>query len=603
MLFSFPSYCLLGVCGVLTLFSAFRRQKDRPDSWCVLSSVVFFTYILVRTKLSPIDYLARPDFFMVLGCLLVYLLTAFYITKTRDRLIVIVCLFAIAALHVYVGTIQFTTTSGYMLFGFTRADVSNRASGLFVSGNHMSGFLETLAIIGLSLVWWSRWPVWAKILIGYFSVGCYFGVAISASRGGMLSSVFSLTVLAVLGLAVIRKIDRDKFVPAAVVCVAIALIGLGGASFLALRSQLIKGRLNQQHTADVRIYNWQATLDQFQVKPLVGTGAGTHLYYGRLFRRPQIQSDPVHSHGDYLELLAEYGILGVLGLGLFLTAHLVAGFRAFNHLIRRLSNSYVPRSNTLALNIGALCAVFALMAHSVVDFNMHIPANALVFAFLFGILTNPGLGSQKQERSFDGWVSGFRFALPLLGLGICILSIPKYPGEYFVEKSRVALRDRRYMDAISMGKRATGEKSDETFWLDRLNLRVGGEKQNPLVYFYIGEANRAMGMQMSNRFLRKSYLVPAVTAYQKGLEIFPEDENALVRLGQCYDGMGRFDEAEEVFIKAIRCDPKLGILYDFYAAHLKLQGKTADMESISAKARDLSKGNIMELGTTELMSK
>ena len=621
LLFSFPSYCILGVCGILTLFSAFRSSEprqsasnrqsgsDRPDGWCILASLLFFSYILVRAKLSPIDYFARPDFYMVLGCLLVYLLTAFYLTSARDRLIVIASLFCLAVLHVYVGTIQFMHSSGYMWFGFVRVDTTPRASGLYICSDHMAGFLEAIAVIGLSLAWWSRWPVWGKILIGYLSLGCYFGVAISVSRGGMLSSIFSLLVFSVLGLSVIRKIDRDKFGRALVVWGVIAMIGAGGASFLALRSQLIRSRINQQHTADVRIYNWQATLDQVRTAPLLGTGAGTHLYYGRLFRRPQLQADPVHSHCDYLELLAEYGVVGALGMALFLAAHLFSGFRSLNFLIQRLRNSYVPRSNALALQIGTLCAVFGLMAHSVVDFNMHIPANALVFAFLFGILTNPGVARQTEERpepgwfALDRWISLVRFALPVLGVGICLLAVPRYPGEYFAEQSRVALRDKRYMDCISLGKRALGEAFDETFWLDRLNKRMGGEKQNPYLQFYIGEANRGIGMRMSNRILRKTYLMASVAAYKKSLEIFPQDENTLVRLGQSYDRMDQYPEAEEAFTKAIQCDPNLAILYSYYADHLKLQGLDEDVEKSSAKAKELAKKNIVELGTTDLMSK
>lgn len=603
LLYSFPSYCLLGVCGVLTLFSVFRRPKERPDSWCLLASVGVFAYILARAKFSPIDYLARQDFFMVLGCLLVYFLTTFFLTTTRDRLIVIASLFVMVVLHVYVGSIQFMKNSQYMLFGFVRTDDSFRASGLYISGNHMSGFLEALAVIGLSLVWWGRWPIWAKVLVGYLSLGCYAGVAMSASRGGMLSSAFSLLVLSILGMVTTFKIGGKQSVVTLIAWGLIAAIGVGGACLIGARSQLITTRLHQQHTADVRIYNWQATLDQFRLARLVGTGAGTHLYYGRLFRRPQIQTDPVHSHGDYLELLAEYGIIGAVGMGLFLMAHLRSGFRAYNFLGRRLRNSYVPRSNTLALNIGVLSAVFALLAHSVVDFNMHIPANALVFAFFFGILANPGIASEKEKGRFELVLSGLRYALPLLGIVVWGMVVPKYPGEYFTEKSRVALRDKHFQEAISFGKRAVGEKIDETCWLDRLNRYFGGEKKNPFVYFYMGEAQRGIAMPMFNKTLRRTYLAPAADFYNQGLKIFPQDENTLVRLGQCYDGMEQFDQAERAYKKAIQSDPNLGVLYDYYAAHLKQEGKKVDIEKILARARVLGKQNITETGGSELMMK
>ena len=603
LLYSFPSYWILGVCGVLSLFSAFRKPKTNPDPWCLLSCAAFFSYILARAKMSPIDYLARPDFFMVLGCLLAYFLTAFYLTSTRHRLMVVVSFMVLAAVHVGVGSYPFSKDSTYMILGFSRADISGRASGLFVSGNHMAGFLEAVAVLGLSLAWWSRWPVWAKVLVGYVSLGCYAGVAITGSRGGMLSSVFSVLTLAVLGMAVVRQLDRERFVRTMFVCVAVVGIGLGGASYLALHSQLIKARLSQEHTKDVRIYNWQATLDQFHVAPLFGTGAGTHLYYGRHFRRPQIQADPVHSHGDYLELLAEYGVLGAIGMAVFLGIHLVAGFRSFGLLVKRVRNSYETRSDSLALQIGVICAVFGLMAHSVVDFNMHIPANALMFAFFFGILANPGPAVQRKERTLELWASGLRFALPLLGIGVCALSIPKYAGEYFAEKSRVAVRDGRYPEAIMLANRGLGEQPKEGIWIDRLNQIFGAEKANPFLYFYIGEANRVIASQMTSKIMARKFCAPAVAAYKKGLAIFPEDENSLVRMAQCQDVLMQFPQAEEAFQKAIQYDPNLGVIYEYYAEHLKMQGKQADIEAIAAKARNLARERIVELGTSELKSK
>lgn len=55
--------------------------------------------------------------------------------------------------------------------------------------------------------------------------------------------------------------------------------------------------------------------------------------------------------------------------------------------------------------------------------------------------------------------------------------------------------------------------------------------------------------------------------------------------------------------KAIQFDPNLGVLYDYYAAHLKQQGKKVDLEKISARARALAKQNIMGIGASELMKK
>src|SRR5205085_9096902 len=94
----------------------------------------------------------------------------------------------------------------------------------------------------------------------------------------------------------------------------------------------------------------------------------------------------------------EYGIVGGVLFLLFLAAHLHHGWRNFQRLgPRRVAISRNLASYSLALNLSALAAVAAYMVHSVVDFNLHIPANALLMAFVFGLLANPGIPSDEEN--------------------------------------------------------------------------------------------------------------------------------------------------------------------------------------------------------------
>src|SRR4029077_7340517 len=134
-----------------------------------------------------------------------------------------------------------------------------------------------------------------------------------------------------------------------------------------------------------------------KLEPIVGTGSGTYLFYGRQFRSTRTVSDPVVVHNDYLHLLAEYGILGAAGFLFFFGVHLVKGWRNYQRLgPKRIAVSTRVMSNSLALQIGALAAVGAYIVHSALDFNLHIPANALLLAFVFGLLANPGVLHENQ---------------------------------------------------------------------------------------------------------------------------------------------------------------------------------------------------------------
>jgi hypothetical protein len=364
------------------------------------------------------------------------------------------------------------------------------------------------------------------------------------------------------------------------------------AAFLMSHSQMLTNRMQMIVKRDVRIYNWEAAIDHIRLSPWIGTGAGTHLIYGRLFRRPEIQADPVHAHCDYLELLAEYGAVGGLCMAIFLTAHIRRGLRSYSEILRRrVIPSGFHRSNGFAFQLGALCAVGGLAIHSVVDFDMHIPGNALIFAFIFGVLANPGM-----ERSLgfaDHWFTPVaKLILPVLGIFMLWRGMPLLPSEYFAEQSRVALRDHKALASIKYAKLGIGPSpgtvSDPNAPapadpLEKILSKTGGNPNNPNLYYYMGEANWTMGSAFNNPYLSKMYYERAIDAFAAGLKIFPQDEVMLARYGQALDGLREFAKAEPVFQRALAVDPNLDVMHQVYEAHLTAEGKKAEADALARK--------------------
>src|SRR4051794_6928757 len=56
LLFSLPAYGLIGLTALLALF-AVRRVRTEPSHLCLLPTVLFLGYVLIRAFLSPVDYL------------------------------------------------------------------------------------------------------------------------------------------------------------------------------------------------------------------------------------------------------------------------------------------------------------------------------------------------------------------------------------------------------------------------------------------------------------------------------------------------------------------------------------------------------------------
>ncbi len=588
LIYSLPAYAVLSIGALLTL-AGIRVKRTPPDAFCLGTTLLLGAWILIRASVSPVGYLAWPDFFMMIACLMTYLLTVFYLSGSLEQTVLVTVLWVIAAAEVWVGVIQFVNDPKFMLFGLLRPD-NTPASGMYISHNSFAGFLSAVAILSISLGVWSSWRVWAKILALYIALCCLLGVAISGSRGGYFDAISSLLCFAIGSIYAVRAANPRRFLP-------VALITLGGlasvvtlAALLMTHSQFLTRRMQTMALKDVRIYNWEAAIDHIRLSPWVGTGSGTHLIYGRLFRRPQIQANPVHAHCDYLELLAEYGAAGGLCMALFLTAHIRNALRSYSEILRRrLLPSGLLGNDRFAIQLGALCAVAGLAIHSLVDFDMHIPGNALIFAFLFGVLANPDMKRPLgfADSRLTPWAKPL---LPALGLLMLWRGVPMLPSEYCSEMARRSLRNGAPLDAITYAEKgidsapaADSAGQGEEATLDKLLRITGPNPQNPDLYFYLGEANQALAFRIPNAYLRRDYLGRAASAYEAGLKIFPQDENLLVRDGQVLDGLNRFADSEAMFQRALAWDPNLEKIYDLYESHLKAEGKTAEAEAVARK--------------------
>ena len=556
MVFSLPSYLAIGAAGVLAVL-AFRREKPLPNGLCLAATVLFFTYALVRAWLSPVPYIARSDIYSVLAGLVVYLVTAYVLTGPKHRLAFVFCLLVLAIVHVFIGALQFRDASNFMPISWLRRyDYGARASGFYVCPNHLAGLLEVLGIFGASLVCWSRWPVWAKLLLAYAVGICYLGVILTGSRGGYLSTAASLIVFALLSLAVLRQTTGGLFwrVTGAAI-VAAFLIGLTVVYAVGKSPALSSRAHNTFETSNMRVDLWQAALQQWKLNPVFGTGSATYLYYGRMFRTDRVQADPVYVHNDYLQLLAEYGLVGFLSMVLFAGVHIWRGSQSFRRLgPKRVAVSAQLPSNALALNIGALAAIAGYVVHSALDFNLHIPANLLLMAFVFGLLANEGI-VRESAAATAGWHRLARFALPALGLLLAVQSGRILPGEYFAERARAALRDNQPVAATYFAHRG-----------------LSFDSSNPDLHFYLGLARIDNAESFEIPEAAASFYREATIALERARALAPQENIYALELATTLDAQERYEEAEWLFYEVLQRDPRSRSLRRSYEGHLQLWG-------------------------------
>jgi hypothetical protein len=146
---------------------------------------------------------------------------------------------------------------------------------------------------------------------------------------------------------------------------------LGGV-LIGLVPQEAHERMRSLSGASFRLDTWKDTLRLWSSSPIVGHGLGAfHDAYPR-FKRGHGILRVEHTENDYLETLAETGVLG-LGFALVGVALLVASVGR--------GDAKAPGALVRGIRQGAVAALAALSVHSLVDFNLRIPSNAALAAF------------------------------------------------------------------------------------------------------------------------------------------------------------------------------------------------------------------------------
>lgn len=576
-----PAYGVLALAAILSWSPKRHAGLSVRVVPCLISTAVFFGYVLIRTVFSPVEYIARPDLFMVLGGLIIYLLTALCATSPTSRLVFTSVFLLLACAHVIVGAIQFTKGDNFMPFDFLpRNNYGPRASGFYGCPNHLAGFLQVAMLMALGLAFWSRWRLSGKILAGYVAAVCGAGILMSASRGGFVSALAGLFAFAVISLLLARQWMRRDLWSLLVTALVFVVIGAGYVVVSALQgSDLLSSRVEAVGgDAPLRVGMWKAAIKQFFVNPLFGTGSGTYLYYGRLFRDAGMQQDPIYPHNDYLQLLGEFGLTAIAGFAFFLAVHLRSGWKFIADVIAGRTEDADREApgfhgnNSLALTVGALCSVAAYMVHSIVDFNLHIPSNTLVMAFIFGSLANPFSVLLSDTKSGGDRARKFLryapLALPALGLWLALAALPKWPAEQCADKSKVLLSDTQSLLQPDVARRAA----------DFARQGIGRDPKNIELYFCLAYAAVALAEMAEDPAAQEEAYRQAIDAYERGLQIAPQDVNLVVELADVFDALKQFDRSGPLLRRALELDPVSWKVQLAYGAHLHLLGKLDEAE-------------------------
>jgi O-antigen ligase len=345
---------------LLVVWQARKRELRFPVSPLVIALMLFWLWLVLSLAWTRVWYVSVFDVWTTSALTVTF--WTYLLMPGRERVWPVL---ALAALAAGVGL----AAVGIYEFFF----VPGRAPcATFLNVNSYSALLNLVAL-----------PVAAAMLdaaaegrrrrqrlLGVALLVLSFAVAVNAGRAAGITLAMGLVIVMAAGVGRLRGCALAT--PAAIVAAAYALAYWSSHGVLARKFAELSAPLTASSMAD-RLQIWSATWHMIQEAPWWGIGPGLFTLAYPAYRIPAESSAGYFVHNDYLQLLLEGGVPGLLLLLLVMGA----ATRCFFRVLRR------PLSSAQRYEaVGIFAALVAVAVHAAVDFNFHV----LTILMLLGLM-------------------------------------------------------------------------------------------------------------------------------------------------------------------------------------------------------------------------
>jgi len=352
-------------------------------NWPILG---FFGWAILQIalRITMYPYLTWTALLRWGACYLIFFV-ATQVFRDRDEMRMLTWFIVVLAFAVALeGIIQHFTSSG-SIYWVRELEMGGEPFGPFVNRNHFAGLMELLIPTGLAFLLLRGVRRDLVPLTGILTLVPVAAIFLSASRGGLVTFVFEVALM----LVVFRmKHGRGlRLGPAiAFLLVLAALVGWLGAGRMLER---FSGNRPGEVTISRRWSMARSSMHVFFAHPLTGTGLGTLIVAYPKYETAYDGKVVNHAHNDYAETLAELGLPGGL-IGLAFVWLLYSGCVA----------ALKPEQShfSTAYHVAAMVACSGMLLHSVIDFNLHLPSNALIFLIQAALAASPPLPPENPTR-------------------------------------------------------------------------------------------------------------------------------------------------------------------------------------------------------------
>lgn len=261
--------------------------------------------------------------------------------------------------------------------------------GPYVNQHHFASLMVMLSGIAIAHIFGDGVSKQSKFLIAISALIMGISVPMTSSRGGVISyaAMIFMVVLFTFGRKGSRSVRR--LLPAVGGLLVIGIIGVGSIIFLGGSDSLLRG-LGMQTSADIssgRLHFWSVAFEIFKANPIFGAGLDA---FGVAYTRFDTWNGRYRveqAHNDYLQALADGGVIGFVCVVGFVVLFVKKGYS------RIVTAGTFQRVTAM----GAFAGCAGVLIHSFFDFPLRTAGNGFFFLLVASLAVLPLIADPRED--------------------------------------------------------------------------------------------------------------------------------------------------------------------------------------------------------------
>jgi len=485
-----------------------------------------------------------------------------------------------------------------------QSDFAKRAASTLGNPNFLAGHMVLVIPLCCAMIFAVRNRMLKFILLLSFVV-LSTALLFTQTRGAYIG--FIVSMLFFLALLLVYAEDEVKKYRLWIIGFCVAAACLAGIYLVKNQNAFMRIKeivtLKDESTR-IRALLWKNSLYLVSENPMLGSGAGN--FYTRY---PYYQSralDPSyfkgndfyrsgHSHNDFIQFAAEYGIPAAGILYFIFVLIFITGFK---YLAKQGQDKFVV--------MGMLSGISALLVHAFFNFPFQIIPTTIIFYLFIVMLTFREKEFSSREARVNGPAGAAMPAIAIVFVAAAVISLDSLASDSYLRSAKEADYFKQPQNAESYAARAvqiSPWNEDEQYYYGQMLEKQGKMPEAyrayeqtlkinntyweamPMVFqYYIEQGMREKALELGEKMYKISpYSRKAILSYayacfingrtddalkvcETGLAYYPDDSSLLDQVSGTYGSIGNYDKALFYAQKAMQAEP--GFANPYYNAGL-----------------------------------